>query len=71
MEELRAAAEDPVKFMEDLAKSMGPAATKFALAKLRPKLEPLLKKQGLEWDDALPALQAVRRGFERNPATEY
>eukprot|EP01050_Picozoa_sp_SAG11_P045012 SAG11_NODE_22201_length_410_cov_0.868167_1_plen_78_part_00 len=29
------------------------------LAKLRPKLEPILKAKGLAWEDVLPALQLI------------
>ena len=64
MEELQAALQDPMAFFEGLAKSMGPAAKKIALAKLRPRLEPLLEKQGLEWADVVPALEEVRSGAE-------
>jgi secreted Zn-dependent insulinase-like peptidase len=35
------------------------ATTKAAIVKLRPKLEPVLMKQGLSFDDALPALELV------------
>merc|ERR1719337_539475 len=59
VEELQAALQDPTAFFEGLAKSMGPAAKKIALAKLRSKLEPRLKKQGLEWADVAPALEEV------------
>ena len=64
MEELQAALQDPTAFLERLAESMGPAAKKIALAKLRPRLEPLLEKQGLEWADVVPALEEVRSGAE-------
>ena len=64
MEELQAALQDPMAFFERLAKSMGPAAKKIALAKLRPRLEPLLEKLGLEWADVVPALEEVRSGAE-------
>ena len=64
MEELEAAIADPEAFLQSLAQSMGPAAKKIALAKLRPRLEPLLEKQGLEWADVAPALEEVRSGAE-------
>ena len=64
MEELQAALQDPMAFFEGLAKSMGPAAKKIALAKLRSKLEPRLKKRGMEWADVAPALEEVRSGAE-------
>ena len=65
VEEIQAALQDPMGFLERLAKSMGPAAKKLALARLRPKLEPALKKQGLQWSDATPLLKEARRGVER------
>ena len=64
MEELQAALQDPTAFLERLAESMGPAAKKIALAKLRPRLELRLKKQSLEWADVAPALEEVRSGAE-------
>ena len=39
--------------------SQGPAAKKMAVAKLRSKVEPLLKKEGLEWADAAPAVERM------------
>jgi hypothetical protein len=37
----------------------GPVAIKVAIAKLRGKLEPLVEKQGVAWEDALPVLETV------------
>merc|ERR1719506_3282421 len=59
VEELEAALADPEAFLQSLAHSMGPAAKKLLVAKLRPKLEPHLDKQGLQWDDVVPALELV------------
>merc|ERR1719460_2324924 len=59
IEELQAALANPSEFLENLAKSTGPAAKKLAMMKLRPKLEPHLKKQGLTFEDAIPALEQV------------
>ena len=53
VEELEAAIADPEAFLQSLAHSMGPAAKKFLVAKLRPKLEPQLEKQGLQWSAML------------------
>ena len=64
LEELQNALADPKAFLESLANSMGPAAKKIAIAKLRPKLEPYLKKNGLTFEDVVPALEQVRVGAE-------
>ena len=62
VEELQEAFQDPMAFLEGLAKSMGPAAKKMALRQLiKPKLEPLLEKRGLKWEDVAPALEKVRQ----------
>merc|ERR1719316_2556412 len=58
-EELEAAIADPEGFFKSLADSMGPAAKKWLIAKVRPKLEPHLEKQGLEWCDVVPALEMM------------
>ena len=36
-----------------------PLAFKWALAKLRPRIEPLLKRQNLEWADILMTLETI------------
>ena len=59
VEQLANALEHPSDFLEQLAASMGPAAKKLALAMLKPKVEPLANKMGLEWRDVLPALELV------------
>merc|ERR1719409_1501404 len=70
VEELMAAAEDPMGLLEQMAKSLGPAGAKLALAKLRPKMEPILTKQGLTWEDVLPALESVDSAEELVAAAE-
>ena len=42
-----------------LSTTSGPAAKKLLIAKLRPKLEPHAKKQGLAWEDIEPALFTI------------
>ena len=43
--------------LEQLAvDATGPAAFRFAVAQLRPKVEPSLKQQKLKWDDIEPVL---------------
>merc|ERR1719487_912983 len=59
IEELQDAHENPSEFLEALAESMGPAAKKYAMMKLRPKLKPHLEKQGLTFEDVIPALEQV------------
>lgn len=56
---LRAAVEDPQGFLIKLASHAGAVAIQLCLARLRPKLEPLIHKQGLEWADVLRALEVV------------
>ncbi|CAE8688247.1 unnamed protein product [Polarella glacialis] len=48
-------------FLFSLAEKFKPLAKKLLAAKLRPKLEPLLKAKGLSWHDFLEALD----GFEK------
>lgn len=57
--EIQEAVADPETFLQELAKSAGPAAKRFAIAKLRPKLEPRIHEQGLEWTDVVSALEMV------------
>ena len=54
-DELMAALEDPEAFLKSMASSLGPVGIRLAIAKLRPKLEPVLKKQGLSWTDVRAA----------------
>ncbi len=56
VDELVADAEDPDGAMEKIARSSGLAGKKLALTKLRPKMEPVLLKQGLAWEAVLLAL---------------
>ena len=50
-----AALANPEAFLARLADAATPGAIKMLLAKLRPKLEPMLKKQQLEWSDVSAA----------------
>ena len=59
---------DPVGFFERVIASAGPAAKKLAMAKLRPVLEPHVKKQGLAWADVLPILDTVDTAKELQEA---
>jgi len=60
LEEIENAILDPGDFMTDkLANSSSPIARKWAIAKLKPKLEPMLEKEGLTWPDAVPKLESV------------
>jgi hypothetical protein len=51
VEELRAAVDDPEAFLAQLVDAGGPAAIRFLLGQLRPRLEPLLHGRGLAWED--------------------
>jgi hypothetical protein len=59
VEKLQSAIKQPEQFLADLASISGPAAMKLFVVKLKPKLEPLVKKKGLEWADVLSMLHAV------------
>merc|ERR1719238_2463764 len=60
VEELQGAAADPAAFFEKLATEVGgPAAKKMLIAKLKPRAKPYLAKQGLTFEDVLPALEMV------------
>merc|ERR1719331_3655431 len=70
IEELRDAVANPSEFLEKLARSTGPAAKKYAMMKLRQKLEPHLEKQGLTFEDVRPALELVDTIEELQAAVE-
>merc|ERR1719214_370317 len=70
IEELQAAVANPSEFLENLARSTGPAAKKYAMMKLRPKLKPHLEKQGLTFEDVRPALEQVDTIAELQAAVE-
>merc|ERR1719174_513640 len=59
IKKLQAAFKNPSEFLEKLARSTGPAAKKYAMMKLRPKLKPHLEEQGLTFEDVRPALEQV------------
>jgi hypothetical protein len=58
-EELKAAMEEPIAFLERLAESSEHIAKKLAIMHLKPLLEPHLAKHGLEWSDVVPVLEEV------------
>ena len=59
LEELQQALEDPDAFLAHLGAAAGPAARRFVIAKLRPKLEPLAIEMGLTWSDVLAVLELI------------
>jgi hypothetical protein len=59
VEELTAAMENPMVYLQGLSKSSGPAAKKLAIMHLQQPLTPYLHAQGLEWADVVPVLEAV------------
>eukprot|EP01047_Picozoa_sp_COSAG01_P030398 COSAG01_NODE_2119_length_8380_cov_44.533510_1_plen_1073_part_10 len=67
--ELRAALDDPAQFLQGLCNAVGRPAKTFAIAKLRPDLEPLLKAKGIEWQAAVSALELVDTVAELRNAT--
>ena len=70
LNELEAALEDPEAHLRKLLESAGPVALRFAVAKLRPRLKPLLIPHGLGWKDTLPALGLVEQLNELEAALE-
>ena len=61
-------------FLEELASKFAEVAIKIAIAKMRPKLLPYLKKQHLDWSDVKPALEMIDtkeqvEGALKNPET--
>ena len=70
LEEFQAAYDDPGRFfkekleerLEEKITSAGAAAKSKALKGLRPRFEPPLKRRGLAWEEALPALLTALDG---------
>ena len=59
VKELENALDDPSAFAEQMLSAVGQVGKDIALARLRPKLESHIVRQGLSWAEALPALQLV------------
>ena len=59
VEDAKAALADPEAFVQTMLAAAGPAAKKLLIAKLRPKLEPHVLRDGLAWEDVAPALELV------------
>lgn len=57
--QIRAALESPAAFLEELLRTMGDVGVRIAIARVRPKLEPKLKKAKLEWSDIEPVLEEL------------
>lgn len=70
VEELEAAVMDVETFLYNLACSLGPAAKRMAIAKLRPRLEVPLAKMLLTWDDIVPVLNEIDSIEELQAALE-
>jgi hypothetical protein len=71
IEELRAALEYPEGLLERVSRASGPAAKKLAIVHLKPRLDPYLQAQGLEWADVVPVLEAIDSIEELRAAVEY
>ena len=59
IEELQNALTEPEQFLKRLLAVAGPVARKLLLYKLRPVIEPVLKKHGLDWSDAVPIFELL------------
>jgi hypothetical protein len=59
VESLQQALQEPNLFLGKLRAAVGPVGKKFALAKLRPYVEPELTKRDLTWEDILPVLELM------------
>jgi hypothetical protein len=57
--ELEEASSNPEAFFKKLLKGGGPAARRMLIAQLRPRMEPRLHQEGLEWSDLQPMLESV------------
>ena len=57
IDEIERAVECPDAFLDGLVATAGPIGMRMALARLRPKVEPLLNSDGVAWKDALPAME--------------
>lgn len=57
--ELQQALAAPGAFLRGLASASSPAAKRFAVATLKPKLTPLLDTRGVSWEDVVPALELI------------
>jgi hypothetical protein len=59
MEELREAAANPEAFFSKLMASSAPVMKKLVVLQLKPQLEPMLEKRGLDWADVHPVLAEI------------
>ena len=59
IDEIERAVECPDAFLDGLVATAGPIGMRMALARLRPKVEPLLNSDGVAWKDALPAIELL------------
>jgi hypothetical protein len=59
VEELKDAMADPMDKLTKMAEASVPLAKKLAIMRLKPELEPQLRKTGLEWADVVPALETI------------
>jgi predicted protein tyrosine phosphatase len=59
IEELKDAMADPMGKLTKMAEASVPLAKKLAIMRLKPELEPQLRKTRLEWADVVPVLEAV------------
>lgn len=62
-EKIREASKNPDLFLQQLIKGSTSLTKKIAMIKLRPLLEPKIKKTGLSWDDVEPVLLQVMSNF--------
>jgi hypothetical protein len=69
--ELRAAVQEPLVFLERLAEGSHRIAKKLAIMHLKPPLEPHLAKHGLEWADVVPVLEEVDSIDELKAAMDF
>jgi hypothetical protein len=71
IEELKAAVEDPMKMLEELAEASAPLAKRLAIMYLKPVISPHLRKEGLEWPDVMPALETIDSFEELKDAMKH
>jgi hypothetical protein len=70
LDEITTALADPDAFLDRLLAQSKPLCQKLAIAKLKPKLEPHLRRGQLEWSDVVPVLEKVDTLEELEAAME-
>ena len=68
LDTLRKAMREPYAFYRGLTSGMSPLGRRLMLARLKPKIEPLLARHELTWEDVLPVVALVASVATRQAA---